>query len=235
MIQRGKTVRSDSGRRIRVDGFIKSGGQAEAYLATEASSAEKGVLKVFHKRFANGDTVKRLRFLVGQDLQSACPVLCAPIDPLTKPDMVGHYAPWADGYSLEEYLTNPNGTFMEGIQLAITLAHGVDVMHRRHIARGDLHADNVIINRRGSVFKVHLIDLDNFNAPGVPGPPMVGQNLYLAPEQREALANNEPAIPNIHTDRFALGILMHEIILLRHVTAGADSSEAEFKRAMCSG
>jgi hypothetical protein len=53
MIQKGRIIKSDSGRRIRVDGLIKPGGQGEAYWATEVNSGQKGVLKVFHKRFAN--------------------------------------------------------------------------------------------------------------------------------------------------------------------------------------
>jgi hypothetical protein len=64
---------------------------------------------------------------------------------------------------------------------------------------------------------------------------MVGQNLYLAPELRESLANKRPAVPDIFTDRFSLGVLMHEITLMRHVAAGADESEVEFQKAMCSG
>jgi DNA-binding helix-hairpin-helix protein with protein kinase domain len=108
-------------------------------------------------------------------------------------------------------------------------------MHKRQIAHGDLHAENLIIDHIGSVFQLHVIDFDNFNAPGVPRPPMVGQNLYLAPELRAALAKGKHAIPDLYTDRFALGVLMHEIILLRHVAAGADENEADFEKAMCSG
>lgn len=235
MIKTGKVVKSDSGRRIRVDGLIKQGGQGEAYYATEVNSGQKGVLKVFHKRFANGDTVKRLRFLVDQDLQSACPVLCAPIDVLDKRDVIGHYTPFADGQSLEEFLGNPNSTFLEQMQLAITLAHAVDAMHSRKIAHGDLHAENLIINRVGSVFQLHVIDMDNFNAPGMPLPPCVGHNLYMGPELRAALAKGQPAIPTVETDLFSLGVLMHEIILLYHVCAGNDASETGFQKAMCSG
>lgn len=235
MIQSGKIVKSDSGRRIRVDGLIKAGGQGEAYWATELNSGQRGVLKVFHDRFNNDDTRRRIRFLLSQDLKTACPVLQAPVDLLNTKKMVGHYTPFAEGQSLEEFLGNPNSTFIEEMQLAITLAHAVGVLHARHIAHGDLHADNLIINRVGSVFLLHVIDLDNFNAPGMPIPPCVGHNLYMGPELRSALAKGLPAIPTIETDLFSLGVLMHEIILLRHVSAGNDDNEAHFQKAMCSG
>ena len=235
MIENGKTVKLDSGRHIRVDGLINAGGQGTAYGTTEKDTSLKGVLKVFHKQFVNGHTMERLRFLVDQDLASACPVLCAPIDVLNQRDMVGHYTPYAPGQSLEKFLANPNGTVVDGLQLAITMAHAVDEMHKRQIAHGDLHAENLIINHVGSVIQLYLIDLDNFYAPGVSNPSMAGHNLYLAPELREALSKAQPAIPNLYSDRFALGVLMHEIILLRHVAAGSDENEAAFLKAMCSG
>lgn len=235
MIGPGTIVKSDSGRRIRVDGLIKPGGQGEAYWATDTNTGEKGVLKVFHKRYANQDTVQRLRFLVGQDLGTACPALRAPTDVIHRRDILAHYSPLAPGQSLEIFLASPNWTFIEGLQLAISLAHAVGVMHKRQMAHGDLHAENLFINRSGTIFQLFVIDMDNFNAPAVPPPPMVGQNLYLAPELRDALASGRPAVPDLYTDRFALGVLMHEIILLRHVAAGADANEADFQKAMCSG
>ena len=236
MIEKGTVVKSDSGRRrIRVDGFIKEGGQAAVYHATELNSGQKGVLKEFRKRFANGDTVKRIQFLLDQDFQTACPVLSGPIDVLNTRGLVGHYTPFVAGKQLEEFLVEPNSTFVEQMQLAIALAHAVNIMHSRRIAHGDLHAENVIINREGTVFRVHLIDLDNFNASGMPLPPCVGHNLYIAPELREALAKGRPAIPTCETDLFALGVMMHELLLLYHTSAGNDAADPDFKKAMCSG
>lgn len=235
MIQTGKVIKSDSGRRIRVERLIKAGGQGEAYLATETNSSQKGVLKAFHKRFANGDTIERLRYLINQDLQSECPVICAPIDLVLKRDVVAHYTPFAAGIPLEEFLGNPEATFIEAMQLAITLSHAVATLHRHGLAHGDLHAENLIVEHVGTVFRLHLIDLDNFGAPGLPNPPCVGHNLYMAPELREALAKGHEAVPTVTTDLFAMGVLMHEIILLRHLCAGSDATEDEFQKAMCSG
>lgn len=235
MIAKGTIVESDSGRRIRIDGFITAGGQGEAYWATEMTTGEKGVLKVFHERFNNDDTLKRLRFLLGQDLASACPAIRSPTDVINRRNLLGHYAPLAPGRPLEEFLANPNITFQEGLQLAIPLAHAVGVMHERRMAHGDLRAGNLLVSRAGTVPQLSVIDLDNFNAPTVPAPPMVGDSLYLAPELREALAASRPAVPDLYTDCFALGVLMHELLLLRHVAAGYDDNEADFHKAMCSG
>jgi hypothetical protein len=235
MIDVGKLVKSDSGRRIRVDGLIRAGGQGEAHWATDMTTGEKGVLKVFFKCFANGDTVKRLRFLVEQDLAAACPALRSPCDLLSQEGFLGHYAPLAPGRPMEEFLEHPDNTFIEGLQLAGVLAHAVAVLHGRHIAHGDLRAENLIVNRAGGVFELYVIDLDNFNAPGMPAPPMVGQSLYMAPELRGDLGQATPRVPDLWTDRFSLGMLMHEITVLKHPAAGADDNEADFNRAMSSG
>src|SRR6185369_12934218 len=115
------------------------------------------------------------------------------------------------------------------------LARAVDVLHQRNIAHGDLHADNLLVHRRGTVVEGHLIDLDNFNAPNLPPPPCVGHNLYMAPELRQSSSGKMSVLPDILADCFSLTVLLHEIILVRHPAAGADASEADFNRAMCTG
>ncbi|MBI4641458.1 MAG: hypothetical protein HY731_12235, partial [Candidatus Tectomicrobia bacterium] len=235
MIRHGNVIKSDSGRHIRVDSLIKAGGQGEAYRATDLDTGQLGVLKVFYDRFDRADTLKRLHFLVDQQLDKACPVLRGPTELINRNGTVGHYAPHAPGQSLEEFLSNPSSTFVENLLLAISVTHAVSVLHQRQIAHGDLHADNFLVNKIGAVPQLYAIDLDNFNTPGVPTPGCVGHNLYIAPELRQALAVGKPAIPDICTDRFALGVLLHEILLFKHVAAGADTDEATFQKAMCSG
>jgi len=235
MIQKGKTVKLDSGRRIRVDELINSGGQGSAYRATEINSGQRGVLKIFHDRFKNGDTRKRLRFILDQDLKKACSAIEPPVDILDTKEKLGHYTPYVGEHSLEDLLGNPDFTLSEGIQLAIALAHPVAIMDHRGIAHGDLQSENIRITKAGSVYRAHLIDIDNFSAPGVPWPSCVGHNLYMASELRRALAKAQPAVPTVATDRYSLGVLMHEIILLKHPSAGNDDTEADVQKAMCSG
>ncbi|MBN1515998.1 protein kinase [Candidatus Sumerlaeota bacterium] len=235
MIPKGEIIKTDSGRCLCVKSMIKAGGQGEAYRVTEADTGQDGVLKVFHKRFVKSATVERLRFLIDQDLHSACPVLMPPVDMLSEGSLVGHYTPLAQGQLLEEFLRNPKSTFIEELQLAIALAHAICVLHDREIAHGDLHAENLIVHRIGTALHLAIIDLDNFSAPGIPPPPCIGHNLYMAPELRKALAQERPAVPTLLTDLYSLGVLMHEIILLCHPSAGNDSNANDFQKAMCAG
>lgn len=235
MITKGETLRFDSGRRVRLADRIGNGGQGEVYESTDVKTGQRGAVKVFYKRFANRDTVKRIRFLMDQNFHATCPVLRPPIDVFRRRDMVGHYTPFVEGETLERFLDSPSSSFLEQLELAITFAHAVNVMHARGIAHGDIQLGNFMVARAGPALRLHAIDLDNFCAPGLPVPDCVGHLMYMAPELREGLAKGWPAVPSLSTDLFALGVLMHDIILLRHVSVGNDDSEASFLNAMCSG
>jgi len=235
MIKFGKMVKSDSNRTYRVEDPIAEGGQGIAYWATETRSGERGVVKEFLPQFANQQTRVRVQQLVNLRLHALCPALHAPTDAIIKAKLVGHYTPKAPGISFEKFLENPVMTFIEALQLAAALAGAVAILHRQGVAHGDLHAENLLIHRNGTVLEASLIDFDNYNLPGLPGPPSVGHNLYMAPELRLAAARRKALAPDLLTDRYSLGVLLHEAVLLKHVAAGADSDEAQFQRAMCHG
>ena len=234
MLAIGTALRTDSGRKIRVGEMLGGGAQGQVYVADDGSG-KRGVLKLFQKRYATSDTVRRMRYLIDRGLPAVCPVLVAPVDTVTQGGVVAHYAPFAEGVSLEEFLGDPSATFSEQLQLAIAFAHAMTVLHGLGIAHGDLHSENLLVKRAGSALMLSIIDLDNFNAAGLPSPPAVGHTLYMAPELRAALAKGEVAIPTVATDRFAMGVLFHEMILLRHPSHGNDDSQEHFEKAMCSG
>jgi hypothetical protein len=49
---------------------------------------------------------------------------------------------------------------------------------------------------------------------------------------RRALLGNYPLAPTFHSDRYELGVLIHEIVLLTHPASGYGDSEDECDRAM---
>jgi serine/threonine protein kinase len=228
----GDVVELDSGKKIRLEGVLAPGGQGTAYTATDLGSGQQGVFKVFHS--PTSDTVTRLRYLVGLKLQASCPVLIPPIDMFSRNGLVGTYAPLASGQILEEFLVH-SATLVDNLQLGVALARAIQVLHEHQVVHGDLHAGNLIVRRDGSVLKAFLIDLDNFKAAGVPEPPCVGHELYMAPELRLALANHRPAVPDECSERYSLGVMLHEILLALHPASGADKDQHEFYNAMLSG
>ena len=97
MIKAGTKLKTDSGRRIRVERLISAGGQGTAYFVTDVRGGKKGVLKVFHKQFATKDTAKRVAHLIQQTFRSTCPALWTPTEPMKRGGVIGHYAPVAPG------------------------------------------------------------------------------------------------------------------------------------------
>jgi DNA-binding helix-hairpin-helix protein with protein kinase domain len=103
------------------------------------------------------------------------------------------------------------------------------------IVHGDIRDSNVLVCRKGTVTTIYIIDVDNFAARGVSKPFCLGDLLYLAPELSMAMKERRPACPDLYTDRFAHGVLMHEVVLLKHPASGHDDTEEMFDRAMYGG
>lgn len=225
-----------SGQKVLIGREIASRGQGTAYEASLLDTRKKGVVKLFKEQFRTDSTRQRVEFLVRHRFSERCPIIAGPSHTIADSTHLGHFAPHAEGASLDQLLQKGSVNPVQSIQMGIALTHAVGVMHDEDIAHGDLHSDNVLVEvASDEVLIPHLIDLDNFNAPGQPPPDMIGQNLYLTPEQRQAIAAGKPAVPDIYTDRFQLGILIHEAILLKHPATGADHDEAAFHEAMCRG
>lgn len=232
MLHKGMVVKSDLGRKTKIYQLISSGGEGLVYTARDLATGENGVVKIFHSKFDKAKTAERIRFLMNQKLEEACPALVPPVDSIIRSDIVGHFSPYISGENLEELLVKPRFTFIDGLCIGAGIAQLVSVLHQRGIAYGDIHADNFIIRQTNGVFEVYAIDLDNFYADRVPPPPMVGHSLYIPPELRTALSQNKSVVPTITSDLYEVGVLLHELILLCHPAAGSDKNEVEFNRAM---
>lgn len=235
VVAEGTVLKSEKGRLLKILGLIGFGGEAVVRLAEDQRTGERGAAKIFNDSHANRETEKRTEYLVNKRLAAICPVLSAPVDWIRAKNVLGHYTPLAPGVSLEKYLETPDGTLMERIVLALAIAHAVAILHKAEISHGDLHTGNLIVLRQSNVLVVHIIDLDNFRAPGSPPPCMLGHPLYMAPEIREAIKRGKTIVPDICADRFSLAMVLHEVLLWRHVASGFDSNESDFDRAMSSG
>jgi serine/threonine protein kinase len=222
MVRNGTILNTDSGRNVQIDSLLKAGGQGLIYKAHDSVTGQECVVKVFNGKFDKVSTTERIRFLIDQKLEMLCSALMPPADLITKGKMVGHCTPFVPGESLKELLISPNCTFLDILCIAGSIVQVIAVLHKHEIAYGDIHANNFIIMQAGGVFRVNAIDFDNFNAAGVPPPPMIGHNLYIPPEIRSALAQGKPAVPTIQSDLYELGVLLHEVILLSHPATGSD-------------
>jgi serine/threonine protein kinase len=235
MLAVGTVVACASGDTVTVERAFTPGGQGCAYAVRRSRTKAPAVLKLFHDRFDRVETQRRLEYLIAQRLSKLCPVLVGPRDLVVGPAGVGYVADLFPGEPLEDVLARPGLTIFHTLTLAVAIAHAIEALHARGIAHGDLHGSNVLVSTVGDTLQPGIIDFDNFAAPGVPPPPMVGQILYIAPELRAALRDGRPAIPDLRSDRFAFGVLMHEVVLLLHPAGGADATPEMFEEAMMNG
>jgi serine/threonine protein kinase len=234
-MSRKQRVKTAGGNTIELNSVIGAGGEGRVYQSKNLDTGGQLAVKLFNEKFATPKTLERTRFLVGNALYEKSSVIVSPFDVIDQGSTVGHCAEWIGGISLEKFLETESFSFMEAVHAAIALCHSLDILHGVDIAQGDLHAENVKVVKSGDVPQIFLLDLDNFNAPKLPPPSMIGQNLFLPPELREALSNGKSAYPDIYSDRFELAVLLHEMLLLRHPAAGYDHDPDKFNNAMRAG
>ncbi|MEQ8191348.1 MAG: hypothetical protein ABRQ39_25515 [Candidatus Eremiobacterota bacterium] len=225
MINPGQVITTMNGYSVMILDFLSAGGQARIYIGKIAELNCNVIVKEFFDKFHTTETEKRMEYLVNQGLYKLSPVICSPFD-FFKNGTIGNVSFFAEGIPLREFLEMGNPNLVENLQLAIVIVSGIDVLHRMNIAMGDLHPDNVLIKREGSVLKAKIIDFDNFSAPNQPLPPMSGHPFYIAPEIRKAYYERGHHLhPNIHTDLYSLSLILHEIILLKFNYQGSIDDE----------
>ncbi|MEJ2346988.1 MAG: protein kinase [Gammaproteobacteria bacterium] len=75
---------------------------------------------------------------------------------------------FVEGELLSEFLKRQRGgrlTPFEGLHLLHSLASGMECVHQLGDYHGDLHSDNIIVNRYGIGFDVKLLDMFHWGAP----------------------------------------------------------------------
>lgn len=75
---------------------------------------------------------------------------------------------YVEGKLLSNFLTQQPGkrfSLYEGLHLLYALTVGVEEIHKAHEYHGDLHDDNIIVQRKGLSFTAKLVDLYNWGSP----------------------------------------------------------------------
>ena len=224
----GTEIQGKAGR-YRIVRYLSIGGQAVLYVAACTKTAKQFALKLYHRSFDVGVMRKRSERLVKLKLIDVNPTLCGPVDTVSHDGTVGHVSPLINGTSLNDAL--PKMNFLASLQVAIGVAHAVEQANSvAKVSHGDLQANNCMVHQEGEIFHVRLIDFDNFTTPKDRTAPCLGQEWYMAPEVR-----TKRSTPNETSDRFSLSILIHEILLKKHIATGFDATPDEFHRTMMSG
>lgn len=228
-----KNFETRSGRAYLVLRELPKGAQGRAF-EVRGHDGRRGVLKLFAEPFRTKAIRDRIAKLVERNLHAACPMLCAPTDMVDESIGLGHVAPLAPGLKLDTYLEAPNGRFLDHVIAAAAIAAALAVLERMGLGHGDLQGENILVDSSDGVLRPALIDFDNLLEPGLASP-AAGHPRYYAPEIRAAVADRRTARPDLRSDRYALGVLMHELLLARHPAGAFEHNPAGFDRLMRSG
>lgn len=209
MLKPGEIIRTTNNHAYRVLRVLGVGGQGIAYEAEGSTGLV--VPKIYHPKLVTPAWQKRVEWLVAQQLHTKSAVLIAPKSLLASAHGCGVLMPKVEGMSLEELFEAGRGSFLDYLGIAIAFLVGVVVLEKRSITHGDIAASNVMVSIVDGVFQARLIDFDNYASAHVPPPAFTGQQLYEAPELVSGTIS-----PSSTSDRFALAILLYELLLRRH-------------------
>ena len=221
---------------IKILGFVAAGGQGEVYRVEV--SGRIMALKVFYEKYSELADERRLRELVDKRLWTLSTLLhAAPQRVERVGSRLAHLSEFVEGRSLEAVMEQAQTSgdlpwsFPDGLQIAVSIAQGIAICEEQGIAIGDIAANNLTIVAKAGHYEIYLMDLDNYASAEQAEPRMLGQQLYLSPE----LISGAATTPTVESDRYALGVLLHEILLLAHPKAGRDGTPEEFNLAVAEG
>lgn len=196
---------------------IIPGGQGEAFIC-KAGSRQK-VAKLLYPEYCSQEAKHRIEWLVKHDLRALSSSLVGPRDSIELDRRIGHITDYVPGITLEEFLHTPF-EIEDAFQIIVQLARALAKLHSAGIAHCDLSTLNIKVERRGNRVLTWLIDFENCRAAGLDEPPMIGNGYSMAPE---TLAHERV---DEYTDRYALALHTHEVLLYKSPFAGCPDIDA---------
>ncbi len=158
-------------RKYRVGELLGKGWEGEVYHVTEIATGVERAAKLFfpHRNPRN----KAVTFYAKKlDKLRNCPIVIRYHTQETfrckGADITFLVSDYVQGDLLTDLLARQRGKRLqcfEAMHLLYALASGVEAIHRIGEYHGDLHSDNVIVNRRGLRFDVKLVDMFQWGRP----------------------------------------------------------------------
>ncbi len=220
----GAIIADMKGGRYHIGRELGEGGQGTAWEAFTIPRDEVCVAKRYHDEVATLEVVRRLDVLVRAQLSTRASGLCAPFVRLAPGYGVGAIQPRANGVPLSDLFAAPTYSLLDALGIAVALSRVLAVLEDLGFAHGDLGASNIHVEQVDGFYETALIDFDNYAAPGAPSPQFRGQDTYAAPELLAGTAS-----VGITSDRFALAVVLHELLYRRHPFAAAAQTQMSFE------
>lgn len=158
-------------KKYEVIGRLGAGWEGEVFKIRECATGIERAAKMF---FPHRNPRARAAVQYAKKLHKLhfCPIL---IQYHTQESFVYHGVPvtflvsdFVEGELLSDFLVRQPGrrlTAFEGLHLLHALASGMECVHAQGEYHGDLHSENIIVNRFGIGFDVKLLDMFHWGAP----------------------------------------------------------------------
>jgi hypothetical protein len=183
------------GGRFRIVAPLGRGGIGEVYRADDLKLGHEVALKFVP---ASEEMLREVR--VGR--QIAHPNVCRLYDVVDVDEGPAIVMEYVDGEDLALLLDRGPLSRPRALQIARDVCAGLDAIHEKGVAHGDLKPANVMIDSRG---RARITDF-GLSARGGDAGRFGGTPAYMAPEQREERRATASA------DLYALGLLLSELL-----------------------
>jgi serine/threonine protein kinase len=159
------------GGKYVVESLLGSGWEGEVYKVVERRTGVSRAVKLFYPERNIGDRAVKFYARRLERLRD-CPIVIKYHHSETFRfkgyDITALVSEYVEGTLLGEHVAaQPGGrlTVYEGLWLLRTLAEGVAQVHAHRTYHGDLHAGNILVQRRGVRFRIKLLDLYEHGGP----------------------------------------------------------------------
>jgi serine/threonine protein kinase len=159
------------GDKYRVEALLGTGWEGEVYLIRELATGIERTAKIFFPQ--RNPRNQALRFYARKlHKLRQCPIV---IQYHTRDTLFYDGEPvsflvseFVEGELLSEFLKRQRGgrlTPFQGVHLLYSLSSGIECIHAIGEYHGDLHADNIIVQRHGLGFELKLLDMFHWGGP----------------------------------------------------------------------
>jgi serine/threonine protein kinase len=159
------------GRHYRVLEYLGAGWEGEVYKVEERKTGIVRAAKLFYRRKANGDS-PHIHYAKKLNKLRSCPIIIQyhfhDIIYLDGKKVDFLVSDFVDGEVLSSYIEKQRGKRLspfEALHLLHALAQGIEHIHYLGEYHGDIHSDNIMVQKKGLGFRVHLIDLLHLGRP----------------------------------------------------------------------
>jgi serine/threonine-protein kinase len=195
--------------RYELEKLVGHGGMSSVYKAHDALLERNVALKVLHEQYnADDEFVERFKREARSVAQLQHPNIVTVIDRGEEDGRQYIVFEYIDGENLKELVVKKGRLDLrEALEIGVEVARALAFAHGHGLVHRDVKPQNVLLNGDGRAKVTDFgiarsVDVEGMTSTGM----VLGTSNYIAPEQ----ASGQPV--DAHTDVYALGVVLYEIL-----------------------